>query len=127
MEEVASDPAGWLLSSAPAIQPDPEELERCRQLDQRVAEREAAQQRQQWELWADQPIEPVFTVRYIPGVCGQRPVPRAFCNSREQAESWCIDELRCCHAKGVLIGSRLQRTWYEKYGANPRRQEIRFS
>jgi hypothetical protein len=101
-------------------------LERCRQLDQRDAERHEAQQRRQWELWADQPIEPVLTVRYIPGVCGQRPVPQAFCNSREQAESWCIDELRRCRAKGVLIWSRRQRTWYEQYGASPRRQVVEF-
>lgn len=119
--------APWLERLSRALQPDPAELERCRQLDQREAERHEAQQRQQWELWADQRIEPVLTVRYIPGVCGQRRVPQAFCNSREQAESWCIDELRRCRAKGVLIWSRRQRTWYEQYGHNPRRQEIRFS
>ncbi|QVL51989.1 MAG: hypothetical protein KFB97_10845 [Cyanobium sp. M30B3] len=34
-------------------------LERCRQLDQRDAERHEAQQRRQWELWADHPAMPV--------------------------------------------------------------------
>jgi hypothetical protein len=110
-----------------ALQADPAELERCRQLDQQESDREREQQRQQWEQWADQPIAAALTVRYIPGVCGQRPVPQAFCNSREQAESWCVDELRRCRAKGVLQWSRRQRTWFEQYGLNPRRQEVEFN
>lgn len=122
---VISEP--WLERLTCALQPDPAELERCRQRDERDAEQEREQRRLQWEAWADQPIQPVLTVRYVPGVCGERPVPRAFCNSREQAESWCIDELRRCRAKGVLIWSRRQRTWYDQYGLSPRRQVVAFS
>jgi hypothetical protein len=107
----------WLERLSGSLQPDLAELERCRQLDQRDAEREEMEQRQQWELWADQPIQPVLTVRYVPGVCGQRPVPRAFCNSREQAEGWCIDELRRCRAKGVLIWSRRRQVLEFRAGA----------
>jgi len=117
----------WLERLGRALQADPAELERCRLLDQQEFEREREHQRQQWEQWADQPIAPVLTVRYIPGVCGQRPLPQAFCNSREQAESWCVDELRRCRAKGVLQWSRRQRTWFEQYGFSLRRQEMEFS
>ncbi len=117
----------WLERLGRALQADPAELERCRLLDQQDSAREREQQRQQWEQWADQPIAPSLIVRYIPGVCGQRPVPQAFCNSREQAESWCVDELRRCRAKGVLQWSRRQRTWFEQYGLSPHRQAVEFS
>jgi hypothetical protein len=117
----------WLERLSRALQADPAELARCRQLDQQESDRVREQQRQQWQCWADELIAPVLIVRYIPGVCGQRPVPQAFCNSREQAESWCVDELRRCRAKGVLQWSRRQRTWFEQYGLSPRRQEVEFS
>ena len=117
----------WLERLGRVLQADPAELERCRQLDLQDADCERQQQRQQWEQWADQPIAPALTVRYIPGVCGQRPVPRAFCTIREPAESWGVDELRRCRAKGVLQWSRRQRTWFEQGGASPRRQEVEFS
>jgi hypothetical protein len=119
--------AMWLERLSRALQADPAELERCRLLDQQESDREREQQRQQWEQWADQPIAAALIVRYVPGVCGQRPVPPAFCNSREQAESWCVDELRRCRAKGVLQWSRRQRTWFEQYSLSPRRQQMEFS
>ena len=53
-------------------------------------------------------------------------MPRAFCNSREQAEDWAADELRRFGAKGFLNWSRRERTWYDQRGVNPERQEVTF-
>ena len=76
--------------------------------------------------WADEPIEPHLTVRYIPAVYGVRPVPRAFCNSREQAEGWAAAELKRFRAKGFLVWSRRDHTVYDEYGVNPRRLPVSF-
>lgn len=105
----------WLQMLIAELQPDPAELIRCAELDE-------AEQRQTWEAWANEPIDPFLTIRYMPAVIGAREVPRAFCNSREEAEGWAARELKRFGAKGYLNWSRRERTWYDRCGVNPRRR-----
>ena len=116
----------WLQRLVAELQPHPELLRHCLELDQADVERELECQRLAWEAWADEPIEPHLTVRYIPAVYGVRPVPRAFCNSREQAEGWAAAELKRFRAKGFLVWSRREHTVYDEYGVNPRRLPVSF-
>jgi hypothetical protein len=76
--------------------------------------------------WADEPIEPFLSIRYSLGAGLVRNVPRAFCNSREQAEGWAADELKRCPFKGILTWTRRQRTRYDERGLNPRRLLVTF-
>lgn len=111
----------WLEKLINALKPDPEELRRCLELDQEEAEQQLAADRCVWEAWADEPIDPYLWLRYMPAVYGVREVPKAFCNSREQAEGWASRELRRFHAKGYLQWTRRERTWFAEGGVNPRR------
>ena len=89
-------------------------------------ELDEAQQRQAWEACANEPIDPFLTIRCMPAVIGAREVPRAFCNSREEAENWASRELKYFAAKGYLNGSRRERTWYDLFGVKPRRDMVTF-
>lgn len=109
----------WLQKLIAELQPDPAELIRCAELDE-------AEQRQAWEAWANEPIDPFLTIRYMPAVIGAREVPRAFCNSREDAEGWAARELKRFGAKGYLNWSRRERTWYDRCGVNPCRHTVTF-
>ena len=91
---------------------------------------------QAWEAWADEPIEPFLTIRYIPAVYGVREVPRAFYTprvtaddnawARARAEEWAAAELQRFCAKGFLSWTRRERTWFEKAGLNPSRRAVTF-
>lgn len=120
----------WLQRLVGELQPDPEDLRHCLELDHAKAEaearRELERQRLAWEAWADEPSAPHLTVRYIPGVYGVRPVPQAFCSSREQAEGWAAAELKRFRAKGFLVWSRREHTVFDEYGVNPRRLPVSF-
>jgi hypothetical protein len=80
-----------------------------------------------WEAWADEPIEPFLTIRYMPAVYGVREVPRPFGKSRKQAEDWAADELRRFSIKGFLNWSRRERTWYGERGCDPKRLAVLFA
>ena len=117
-------------------QPDPSDLRRCLRLDQEEAQRQLEQERLAWEAWADEPIDPFLTIRYIPAVYGVREVPRAFCTPRDtaednawawdRAEDWAAAELKRFRAKGFLSWSRRERTWFDKGGLNPSQQAVTF-
>ena len=87
-----------------------------------------------WEAWADEPIDPFLTIRYIPAVYGVREVPRAFCTprdtaednawARDRAEDWAADELKRFRAKGFLSWTRRDRTWFDKGGLHPCRRTV---
>lgn len=116
----------WFLRLCEELRPDLEQLNACLALDQEKERRELEAQRQAWEVWADQPIDPYLVVRYFAGVYGHREVPRSFCNSREQAEGWAADELKRFRAKGFLTWTRREQTGYDEGGENPRRAICRF-
>lgn len=116
----------WLDRLITELSPDPVELRRCLKLDQEWAENQLEKERQAWESWADQSVQPFLTIRYIPAVYGVREVPPAFCNSREQAEDWAAGELKRFRAKGFLTWSRRERTWYGEGGLNPCRRPVTF-
>ena len=116
----------WLQKLITELRPDPAELQRCLQLDQAAAEAKLELERLAWEQWADQPIDPYLTIRYMPAVYGVREVNKGFCNNREEAELWSARELKRFSAKGFLNWSRRERTWYDQYGVNPQRRTVSF-
>ena len=116
----------WLQRLVAELKPEPEEWARCLELDRIEAERQLELKRVAWEIWADQPIQPFLTIRYMAGVYGTREVPKAFCNSHEQAEGWAADELKRFRAKGCLHWTRRECTWYDRCGLNPQRSTITF-
>ena len=126
----------WLQALVEELQPDPDDLRRCLRLDQEEGQRQLEQERLAWEAWADEPIDPFLTIRYIPAVYGVREVPIAFCTprdtaednawARDRAEDWAAAELRRFGAKGFLSWSRRDRTWFEKRGLNPQRRAVTF-
>ena len=116
----------WLEKLITELQPDPTDLRRCLELDQAEALEQLERERVAWETWADEPIEPFLTIRYMPAVYGVREVPRAFCNRRELAEDWAADELKRFGAKGFLSWTRRERTWYDQRGLNLERRHVTF-
>ena len=126
----------WLERLIAELQPDPEQLRRCLELDQEEALEQLERERAAWETWADEPIEPFLTIRYMPAVYGVRVVPPEFCTpresaediawARERAENWAASELRRFRAKGFLNWSHRERTWFDQYGVNPRREPVTF-
>jgi len=116
----------WLHKLIAELQPAPIQLRHCLELDQAVAAEQHERARLVWEAWADEPIEPFLSVRYSPGAGLVRELPRAFCNSREQAEDWAADQLKRCTYKGILTWTRRERTWYDQRGVNPDRRQVTF-
>jgi hypothetical protein len=126
----------WLQALIAFLQPDPVDLRRCFALDQEEAKRQLELDRLAWEGWADEPIEPFLTVRYIPGVYGVREVPEPFCTPRDtaennswaraRAEKWAAAELKRFRAKGFLSWTRRERTWFDERGLNPRQRVVTF-
>jgi len=126
----------WLQKLVAELQPHPTELRHCLEQDQAEAAEQLERDRMAWELWADEPIEPFLTIRYIPAVYGVREVPQAFCTpresaedrewARERAEDWAAAELKRFRAKGFLSWSRRERTWYDERGLNPCRRAVTF-
>lgn len=126
----------WLQRLIAVLQPDPDDLRRCLELDQIEAAEQLELDRKVWESWADEPIEPFLTIRYMPAVYGVREVPRAFCTPREtgkdnawvraRAEDWASEELKRFRARGFLSWTRRELTWYEKGGVNSERRVVCF-
>jgi hypothetical protein len=116
----------WLEKLIAELQPEPAELRLCLEQDQAEALEQLERERVAWEAWADEPIEPFLSVRYSPGAGLVRELPRAFCNSREQAEDWAADQLKRCTYKGILTWTRRERTWYDQRGVNPDRRQVTF-
>ena len=126
----------WLKKLISYLQPDPAALRCCLASDQTQADKQLEHDREVWETWADQPIQPFLTIRYMPAVYGVREVPQAFCTPREtaednvwaraRAEEWAADELKRFRAKGFLNWSRRERTWYDECGLNPRQRTVTF-
>ena len=116
----------WLQKLSAELMPDPAELQQCIKLDQAAAEAQLELERIAWEAWADEPIEPFTTIRYMPAVYGVREVNKGFCNNREEAELWASRELKQFRAKGFLNWTRREQTWYDQHGLNPRRRTVTF-
>jgi len=116
----------WLKKLSAELMPDPAELQQCIKLDQAAAEAQLELERIAWEAWADEPIEPFTTIRYMPAVYGVREVNKGFSNNREEAELWASRELKQFRAKGFLNWTRREQTWYDQHGLNPRRRTVTF-
>lgn len=116
----------WLQKLINELQHDQADLQHCLELDMAEAADQLERERMAREAWADEPIEPFLTIRYMPAVYGVRKVPRPFCISREQAEDWAADELRRFSVKGFLNWSRRERTWYGERSCDPKRLAVLF-
>ena len=126
----------WLQRLVAVLQPNPDDLRRCLEWDQIEAAEQLERDRMAWEDWADEPIEPFLTIRYMPAVYGVREVPRAFCTPREKAEDnawartraeeWATAELKRFRAKGFLSWTRRELTWFDNRGLNPCRRALTF-
>ena len=116
----------WLEKLIHELRPDPDSLQHCIELDQADYIKEVQAQKQAWESWADQSINPYLMVRYMPAVYGIREVPSAFISTRHSAEDWAIDELKRFSAKGFLNWTRREQTFFDKGGSNRRRFQATF-
>jgi hypothetical protein len=126
----------WLQALIREVQPDPAELRLCLERDEAEANRQLELDREAWEAWANEPIDPFLTIRYIPAVYGVREVPQAFCTPRDtaednawaraRAEEWAAAALKRFRAKGFLSWTRRERTWFDAYGLNPCRRPVSF-
>jgi hypothetical protein len=117
----------WLDRLSDFLHPDRDELQQQLDLDRQEEERLREKHRRAWEEWADQPVHPYLTIRYMPAIYGCREVPKGFCNNREQAEGWAEDELKRFGARGFLNWTRREQTTYQKGGSNPRRHTASYT
>ena len=117
----------WLQKLIGELQPDPAELRRCVELDQAEDERRIEEARLAWEDWANEPIDPFLSVRFMPGVGRTIPVPTCYLESREDAEAWAGAEMKRLRGlKGILTWSRRERTLYDPDLPMPRRSSLMF-
>ena len=89
-----------------------------------------------WEAWADEPIEPFLTIRYMPAIYWVREVTAAFRNPRVIAEgnAWALSraeglvstEQMRFRAMSFLNCYRRERTWFDEGGRNPRQQTVTY-
>ena len=104
----------WFQKLINLLNPEKDELQRCINLDHNTRLTE-------FNKWAGQSIDPYLTIRYMPAVYAIKEVPKAFTSSRKEAEQWCSKELRSYRAKGYLNWTKIDQTFFEKGGLNPRR------
>ena len=109
----------WFQKLVDFLNPEKDELQRYIKLDQNI-------QLTEFNKWASQTIDPYLIIRYMPAVYATKKVPAAFKSSRKEAEEWCSRELRSYRAKGYLNWTRIDQTFFERGGLNPRRFEASF-
>ena len=109
----------WFQKLINLLNPEKDELQRCVKLDKNAKLTE-------FNKWACQTIDPYLIIRYMPAVYASKEVPKAFISSREEAEEWCSKELRTYRAKGYLNWTKIDQTFFEKGGLNPRRFKASF-
>ena len=109
----------WFQKLVDFLNPEKDELQRCIKLDKNI-------QLTEFNKWASQTIDPYLIIRYMPAVYATKKVPAAFKSSRKEAEEWCSRELRSYRAKGYLNWTRIDQTFFERGGLNPRRFEASF-
>ena len=109
----------WFQKLINLLNPEKDELQRCVKLDKNA-------QLTEFNKWACQTINPYLIIRYMPAVYASKEVPKAFTSSREEAEEWCSKELRTYRAKGYLNWTKIDQTFFEKGGLNPRRCKASF-
>ena len=109
----------WFQKLINLLNPEKDELQRCVKLDKNA-------QLTEFNKWSCQTIDPYLIIRYMPAVYASKEVPKAFISSREEAEEWCSKELRTYRAKGYLNWTKIDQTFFEKGGLNPRRFKASF-
>ena len=90
----------WFKKLIKALNPPKDALQKCIKQDQEAHRKEIEEQKKKWNQWADNPIDPYLTIRYIPAVYVTKSIPTSFTSTREDAEWWCSNELKKFGAKG---------------------------
>ena len=109
----------WFQKLINLLNPEKDELQRCIKLDQNA-------QLTEFNKWAGKTIDPYLIIRYMPAFYATKEVPNEFTSSRKEAEEWCSKELRSYRAKGYLTWTRIDQTFFENGGLNPRRFKASF-
>ena len=109
----------WFQKLINLLNPEKDELERCLKLDKNV-------QLTEFNKWASQAIDPYLIIRYMPAFYATKEVPTVFKTSRKEAEEWCSKELKSYRAKGYLNWTRIDQTFFDRGGLNPRRLKASF-
>ena len=108
----------WFKKLISELNPQKDVLQKCITEDQEAHRKQIEEQKKKWNQWADTPIDPYLTIRYIPAVYVTKSIPKAFTSLREDAEWWCSNELKNFGAKGYLNWTRREQTFFEKGGSN---------
>jgi len=108
----------WFKKLIKALNPPKDASQKCIKQDQEAHRKEIEEQKKKWNQWADNPIDPYLTIRYIPAVYVTKSIPTSFTFTREDAEWWCSNELKKIGAKGFLNWTRREQTFFEKGGSN---------
>ena len=116
----------WFEKLINVLNPQKDALQKCITQDQEAHRKEIEEQKKKWNQWADTPIDPYLTIRYMPAVYGTKLIPKTFASLREDAEWWCSNELKNFRAKGYLSWTRREQTLFEKGGTNSWRFSANF-
>tara|TARA_Y100001968_G_scaffold207524_1_gene190729 strand:- start:48 stop:677 length:630 start_codon:yes stop_codon:yes gene_type:complete len=108
----------WFKKLINELNPKKDVLQKCIKQDQEAHRKEIEEQQTKWNQWADKPIDPYLTIRYIPAVYGTKSIPKAFTSLRADAEWWCSNELKSLRAKGYLNWTRREQTFFDKGGSH---------
>ena len=108
----------WFKKLINELNPQKDVLQKCITEDHEVHRKQIEEQKKKWNQWADTPIDPYLTIRYISALYVTKSIPKAFTSSREDAELWCSKELKNLGAKGYLNWTRREQTFFEKGGSN---------
>ncbi len=116
----------WFEKLIIELNPEKDELQRCIEQDQKDHILEIKIQKIKWNEWADEPINPFLTIRYLPAFYGTKEVPKELSHSRKESEEWCSKELQRLRVRGFLNWTRKNQTLFQKGGLNPRRIKVIF-
>ena len=116
----------WFKRLISELNPQKDVLQKCIKQDQDAHLKKIEEQKKKWNQWADTPIDPYLTIRYIPAVYITKSIPKAFTSLRKDAEWWCSNELKNFGAKGYLNWTRREQTFFEKGGSNLLRSSATF-
>ena len=108
----------WFKKLISELNPQKDVLQKCITEDQEAHRKQIEEQKKKWNQWADTPIDPYLTIRYISALYVTKSIPKAFTSLREDAEWWCSKELKNFGAKGSLNWTRREQTFFEKGGSN---------
>jgi transcriptional regulator with XRE-family HTH domain len=101
---------------AQVLEVSEEDIRRCLQAD-----------REEWERWADEPIEPHLVARIIPAVYSTKRIPVELQSSREAMEKFASAFAKERKWRTWLVLSKRTRVWFDEKGERTGVTEDSFS